>query len=132
MTDEELNEDRQRKPLVDTRTIVIGGGILAIILFLFFRGGGGGKLDTKPLEFRLRRDGLWLGHYQKFKTYGEAIDRIKAGGKTSIVLHVAGDVRQGEVDTAIAAFTTAGITISMRSSGGIASIYQRGLGGSVA
>jgi hypothetical protein len=136
MSDEELDEeDKQllksgrQRPLVDGKTIIIGGGVIAAILFFFFRGGGGGKLDKQVLELRLRRDGLWLGHYQKFQTYSEAIARIKAGGKTAVILIVAGDVPQGEVDKAIAAFTAADITISLKQPQTVASLYQRGMGG---
>lgn len=115
-------------PSIDGKTLIIGGGVVGLLLwFFFFRGGGGGG-KPRVLEFRLRRDGLWLGHYLKIQTYSEAIAKVRESGTTSAVLIVAGDVPQGEVDRALAAFAAADITLSLKQPQSISSLYARGSG----
>lgn len=121
---------KERRPLVDTKTLIIGGGLVALVLFFLFRGkgwgwgrGGGGR-DAKPLLFKLRSTGLFLGDKQM--TVADAIARALAGGRKDALLQTAGDVRQGDVDALDIAFQQAGIVL--RSQQPTASYYSRGMG----
>lgn len=120
---------REKAPLIDTKTVVIGGGIIALLAFLFFRGGNKGSgVDKQPLLFKMRSylgaGGLLLGDKQM--TVPEAIARVIAGGRKDALLQTAGDVRHGDVDIVDMAFQQAGI--SLRSQTQTASLYSRGMG----
>jgi hypothetical protein len=132
MSEENQIVVREKSPLIDTKTVVIGGGLVALIAFLFFRGGGkGGRgVDSKPLLFKLRPylggSGLFLGDSQQPISIPDAIARVLAGGRKDALLQTRGDTRSGDVDAVDVAFQQAGITL--RSQTQTASLYSRGMG----
>lgn len=121
---------KQKAPLIDTKTLVIGGGAIALIAFLFFRGGlgsGTGKSDKRPLEFKLRSDGFWLGQI-KYPTLESVITRVKSGGRNDISVQFAGDILQSDVDKTITALQLVGLVVYQKQPQSVASVYQRGRG----